>query len=196
MSLLLSATLAVVPLLWVVQHARRRRREREGAADGILLLASLLCALAALATTGVAVARESRARRESIASRPIAVVIDACGVTEQRTGGRGGTRSHEIWCDVSYPADAPARRTTVRAGYPTSRAGFDAWIASHPPGSTIRLRQPDRAYARLEGLAELVPATTTARHATRMASTIALLGCALLALSRWVVFRRVRATAA
>jgi hypothetical protein len=193
---LLPAALAVVPLLWVAKHARTRRREHEGLLDGLLLLASLLCALAALTTTGVAVAREARARREAIASRPIAVVIDACGVTEQRTGGRRGTRSHEIWCDVSNPADAPARRATVRAGFPTSRTGFDAWIASHPPGSTIRLRQPDRAGAALEGLAELVPATTTARHASRMASTIGLLGCALLALSRWVVSRRLRATAA
>ena len=196
MNHILSAAMAVVPILWVVRHARRRRREHEGVGDGMLLLASLLCALAALTMTGVAVARESRARRDSVASRPIAVVIDACGVTEQRTGGSRSTRSHEIWCDVSYPADAPTRRTTVRAGYPASRAGFDAWIASHPPGSTIRLRQPDRAGAALEGLAELVPATTTAHHASRMASTIGLLGCALLALSRWVVFRRVRATAA
>jgi hypothetical protein len=182
---LLSIALALPPLVWVVRHARTRDRAREGARDGFLLLASLLCALAALTFTGVAVAREARARREAAASPAIPVQIVACGVSTQRTGGRNSSRSHELWCDVAYPAGAPTQRTTVRSGYPARRAGLDAWIASHPAGSVIHLRQPHDAGTPLTGFSELVPTTTTARHASQTSLVAGLLGCLLLVLSRW-----------
>jgi hypothetical protein len=184
MHLPLAILLALVPLAWIVHHRGRRRVAREGKLDGILLLASLVCTLIALVSAGVSGSRAVAERRRYASSRDVETTVQACHVVAQRTGGRDAVRSHELRCEVTYPRQGRTTRATVLAGYPTRRGAYDAWIAAHPPGSTLTLRQSIAGDAAPWGLERLVPSTTTASDAARRALLLGLSACVLLVASR------------
>jgi hypothetical protein len=187
--------LACAPVLWMVRRHGPNRPRREGKFDGVLLLASLVCSGIALTLVWVSLARASVERRRTSESRPLVTTVEGCWITDQRSGGRDAARSYELRCDVTYPDAAAAggvRRSTVRAGYPGSRDSYDQWIAAHPPGSTLALRQLQGSGA-LWGFDHVIDSTTTsAAHAERRALAFAMAAAVLLLCSRAVAARATR----
>ena len=188
-----AVALAAAPLAWTVAHrGARRRRERGGLADGVLLLGALLLAAMALVLAAVAGARLPRERRERATWPTVAAVVERCAVATTRSAGRLGGPVHELACTVRYRAGGRELAREVTVGHPERREAYDAWIARHPPGATIPLRHAPDDPAALAGLAELVPATTTAAAAAGRSLAFALVGAALLLASRLVARYRGR----
>ncbi len=183
--MLAAGGLALLPVRWVAsQRGPRRDRAREGASDGMLLLVALLCAVAAFAMVAVSGARMWSEYRLIATTRPVDAEIRRCGITEQRTGGRDASTVYELWCEVAVLADTSLH--TVRAGFPTKRSKYEAWIDTHPAGTRVGLRAPRGDPHTVTGFTTLVPATTTSAHASRFAlgsgvgAGVALLGAVML----------------
>jgi hypothetical protein len=189
MQLPLAILLALVPLAWMIRHRGRRHVAREGNADGMLLLASLVCTLISLVSATVSASRSVAERRRYASSREVQATVQGCHVAARHSGGRNAVRSHELQCDVTYMQDARRSSATVLAGYPSRRDAYDAWVASHPPGSTVVLRQSTAGDPTPWGLERMVPSTTQASDAARTALIAGLLACILLVASR-IVARR------
>jgi hypothetical protein len=190
-SIAVSAALAALPIGWTVWHrGRRRRREREGALDGVLLLAALLCSAIALTLAVVALLRLRREARERAEWPTVTAIVDRCTVASSQSGGRSGGLSHELSCVVRFRVGERVLERTVSAGYPARRSAYDRWIAQHPPGTTIRLRHGPTDPTVVTGLSQLVPSTTTGAAAAARALAFAAAGCILFVGSRLAARRR------
>ena len=189
--LAVGVVLALVPLVWVVQHRGRRRRELEGRADGILLLGALLGSAFAIfmATTGVV--RAVREARREDDWEPVDVRLERCAVGEHRAGGRGGGTVHELSCAVRYTVHGRSLERTLTAGYPSRPSAYDGWLRDHPAGSSLSLRHDPRDPGVLDGLSTVAPATTTARSAAGQSRTFAVVALVLFLASRAVARRRI-----
>lgn len=182
--------MALVPLAWAYrQRGPRRDRSREGRVDGLLLLATFLLAVFAVAMSVVATARVLRERREIADSRPVTLRLEQCWVGSQRTGGRTGGTSYDLTCHATDVRNGQVL-DTIRAGSPGSRSSYDEWVTEHPPGSAVTLRRMVQPPAQIVGFEHLVPSTRTAAHASGRAFGFALVALVAFLLSRLLVRRR------
>ena len=192
--LVAGVAMAATPVIWVWRNrGGRRRRHTEGRADGFLLLFSLFVSLGALVMAAASVSRLRAEARDAAASRPVTVRIERCTI-QSRTSGMGiwSAPSHELTCDVRLPLAQREVGRQVSAGFPSSDAAVRQWIAYHPPGSPLVLRQAISDPAVLSGFELVVPSTTTAAAGARTSVTFGMVGALLFLSARFIVAHRVK----
>lgn len=185
--------LAALPLAWL-RHQRwaAPHRSPDGTDEDLPMLGALLFAGFALALAGVATLRLGWEYHERAEWRPLTAVVDACAVQEMRAGALGGGRVYELSCTVHYAMGGVAYSRTVAAGHPTSRDGYDRWVAAHPAGAHVSLRYPPGDPMSPYGLADAVRGATTARDSAARALLFGGIAGALFAVSRVRARRRER----